>query len=460
VEYVQELVFTPDSKKLVANFFPGGILNRMWDLSGAEPRELTNPVTEYTGAPVSSPDSKTLALITGIGPIILLDMSGADPRRGLTLNVPWYGPVAFTPDGKELITASSLGLSIWDVTGTEAKVRVEASGHKGGVTAVLSPNNKTLATFGADTAIRLFDMTSAAPTLRTEITRHQGQPISVAFSPDSKSLATVISDKAGTPTLHLWDIGTKDPDELARVKVSWNACSAQFSPDGKTLFVADYADNKHMIRRWTVRGAELKEQPSLPNCYGPVNVSPDGKLLACRHPRPDQNGFTGCLWDLSGPEPKEDSFIPRFGDKDMWHLALSADGKSLAGIFSSGDICRFLVWDMTGGKFEEKLFLDYGAANIYGWSALAFSPDGKTLAAAGAEGIVLWDLGKARRLKGWKQPDGKFDMDFVHELSRKVQTTIKFPGAVTGIAFSGDCRYMVTSNPNGTAYVLRVAGKP
>jgi WD40 repeat protein len=112
-----------------------------------------------------------------------------------------------------------------------------------------------------------------------------------------------------------------------------------------------------------------------------VAFSPDGKFLA-----------TGSMhdiriWDVA-TGTKKGSLVGQNGE--ILSLAFSPDGKSLASGSFYGSVW---LWDVVAGKrriLEEPWWLDnYSEDSPY---YVAFSPDGKTLAALVDEGVGLWDV--------------------------------------------------------------------
>jgi WD40 repeat protein len=98
------------------------------------------------------------------------------------------------------------------------------------------------------------------------------------------------------------------------------------------------------------------------------------------------------LWDLAGGRPADALALPC----PVRALALSPNGKRLAG---GGDDGLVRLWDVAAGKLTPAA----GATALKGHTdwllGLAFSPDGKSLASGGYDGTVrVWDLASGKAL--------------------------------------------------------------
>jgi len=206
---------------------------------------------------------------------------------------------------------------------------------------------------------------------------------------------------------------------LDKYKVSWLA----FLPDSKVL-LAEHGDG---LRLLDVGSGQLKatiEVDATP--LKEYVLSPDGNTLTTV----DVND-RAFLWDVSTGHRKASLQRPPKGEVQT--LAYSPDGKTLA----AGSDDRFdgkgavWLWDLSSGQLKANLQGHTGAV-----IALAFSPDGRTVASGGADKTVrLWDVA-GRQLKATLQ-------------GHKKQVEL--------LAFSPDGKTLATGSLDETARLWNVA---
>jgi WD40 repeat protein len=239
---------------------------------------------------------------------------------------------------------------------------------------------------------------------------------SLAFSPDGTLLATSGSSDG---LLFLWDAVTGHKvHDLAGHSRKWPLVA--FSPDGATL-AAGGEDGT--VNVWNVRTGR-REEPLRWN-DGPVRsvaFSPDGRLLASGDDR-----------TVQVIDPKAGRRLHTFGGETLFtNLAFSPDGKTLAATGGALN-ARLRLWDVETG--EEQPARTGHTDHIL---SLSLHPGGRLAATASWDGTVrLWDTRPGRT--------AGMTIDFT-----------RFGGQAHGVAFSPEGRYLAAAQGNGLVSILRV----
>jgi len=228
-------------------------------------------------------------------------------------------------------------------------------------------------------------------------TYRQDSPIlSVAFSPDGKTVLTVSLDGMA----QLWDAATGKSVASPIIHGS-RVSSVAFSPEGKTVLTGG-SDGR--ARLW---GAVTGKPVSPPIIHGSyiysTAFSPDGKTVFT-----GSNDGRARLWDVATGKPVANSII-----HEGWILsvAFSPDGKI---VLTGGSDCTARLWHVATGELAVPPMIHEG------WIAsVAFSPDERTMLTVSLDDTVrLWDAvtGKpvpppikhgSRVYSAFFSPDGK-----------------------------------------------------
>ncbi len=296
--------------------------------------------------------------------------------------------LAYTPDGRRLVLGSLGGAWVLDVDSGRL-VHHLSPGQHGNYRAVacLSPDGRRMAMGAAvhdvETGRRLFELPDA----------------NACFSPDGKLLACygmqmffTLHDAATGAQLRKFAGHPVKVGESPQIGVN----GVVFSADGKTVISAG-ADGK--LRFWEVATGTLNQEVEASST--PVDWlarSPDGALLATlplaviskgMNQWQSYRGATLRVWDArSGKllsQAEVPSGAPGYGPRSV---AFTPDGQELW-TWGIDNVVR--AWDPRTGKERRRVADDLGFGG-----PLAFSPDGKTVAAVDGQGIRFLDRATGR----------------------------------------------------------------
>ncbi len=415
------------------------------------------------GAALSA-DGKVVAVVEG-GQVRLLDVASGKQRPGprfSTESLAEPGPVALSPDGRLLATGEMSGSSVnvWKVSNGELLHFLKAHRNLSGL--VFSANSAALTVSWARShwqgPLPVWDMASGRE-LGTFIVKQTGR-VQAALSPDGKSLLTWGDHQA----LQLWDVrsGKQHGPRLYADGVH----AATFSPDGKVVAFAA----KDGVFFWDL--AKNDKPHSFIRDDEPVHTlafTPDGKILVCA-----RENHVLHLWEaMSGR-----SFAPDGGhSQEPGAIAFAPNGRTV--LTAAGTRLIFWDAD-TGKQRERKKVSKqtfwWDHADGVGGPPFAFSPGGKYLAVNEGEDLILQDVAtgkEVRRLQvqRMQNPRVAFSADGavvaiagegdrgpqVWDVEAGEELLLAhrgLPGQLHGLAVSPDGKYVAVRG--GPAVVLRV----
>lgn len=334
------------------------------------------------------------------------------PHLVATLTEP--GPVAqvaFSPDGRALATVSQGSgnlpgtVRLWDLASDKNTVTIATPMIASSFTAIAwIPDSQTLITSsgtgGSGPRIQLWD--AATGKVSAQFSMPRGTVVeSVATSPDGSTLALGSQSLNGLCSVLLLSLPSGTPQATLATDY-YDVPALAFSHDGTTLAAAGYADNQHAgapVSLWNLATNRL-----VTTLHGPVHSSASDQSL-----RADSLAFSPDDRILAVGSDAY-SFIVSYTGVQLWNVAASTsttltasgggavafspDGKTLA--TANADGANVQLWDTATRKLITTITFPSsptGAVPLGIDSTLAFSPDGKTLAIPDGNSIQLWSTG-------------------------------------------------------------------
>ena len=269
----------------------------------------------------------------------------------------------FTPDDAHLISGGFGGQArIWTLDGT---LSGELIGHEAAVSVVcISPDGATVVTAASDKTVRVWDL--ATRRQRSVLGRHRKQVL--ALDLDAPRDRVWSGDHDGR--LNAWSLATQEL--VATIDLGGSVRSVAVRPADGAVAAATFGAGIAIL---SPDGAEVSRLPVDQQASGSVAWAADGTFLLASYP----GGAT--VWASDGWEAVRslDS-----GPGSMLPAALTPDGSRMA-----------LGWDhhtvlWSADESQPGVSVEDPPKGVYG---LAFSHDGRSLAAAAADGRVrVWSV--------------------------------------------------------------------
>ena len=391
-----------------------------------------------------SPDGATLALdnVPADGHETLVDLRTGRSREVAGQHTAAIFSSSFSPDSRILVTGGGdLVARVWDVR-TGALLQTLA-GHDGAVRALAVTavdGEETAWTVSLDGSLIAWDLTgnrrfgrefNGASGVDTLALGNVPQP-AISSSPDGRFLALSASDGAV-----IVDAATHAVVRHLRTVTTGASSAEAWSPDGTRLAVT--GDEKSVVTlydtsTWSpVGGGPLVGPSPAAAAVAPARTRPSGRSPSRRtrrgwSPAPPVSSGRGTRGAERRSErrsrPRQTSCAVAIDPTTGWIAAGLAGLPGKAVVFAPGSVAPRYSVDVDDAP---------------GTYAVAFSPDGKTLATGGGTGDVrLWDAS-----------DGA-------PIGRPVKASAGF---VTSISWGADGQQLLTGGTDGTVRLIDVASQ-
>ncbi|RJE26491.1 NACHT domain protein [Aspergillus sclerotialis] len=383
-EMITSLAFSSDSRAVASASYDSTV--RVWDTVSGTCKQTFEVSDDYIQTIAFQPGGKLLASVSGRNNALWVwdATSGAclptleDQNRGITT-------MAFSPDGKLLALGFENGtVRLWNPI-TRSCIKVLESEDRGLlatdiISITFSPNGKLLASVSKDANVRLWNVTTGACT--QILGDHDGDSAKIAFSPDSRLIASIkgIADN----TVRLWDATIEASHKQTAGSESFPVSAVALSPDGNSHASISY----DRIVLW------------------------DSLTGACKQVMPERRTFRNIEHFVFSPDCKLFAFVSNETTVKLWDVATGAFNKTLEGhsthittivfspdnkVIATGSYDKTVrLWDTATGAHLQTL---EGRHSNTVWT-IVFSPDSTIVVSSTRDGYVhLWSTATGEYLQ-------------------------------------------------------------
>jgi WD40 repeat protein/class 3 adenylate cyclase len=417
---VNDVRFSDDGSMLATAGDDGNLV--IWDPESGEEISRVSGPTGTVGQSFDGDGDLIAATWPEHGAIRVAKTATGDVLRTFRMDT-FPFDTALSPDGTRLAVASagSGEVPVFDVRSGD--LLFELSGQISVNSVAWSPDGRWIATGAVDSAARVWDARTGR--LEEVLTGHTGVVTTVDWAPDSRRLVTGGSDG----TARVWEFelhptqGTVEVEGrqvyLLAAQQSQSGLYAAFSPDGQGVITGDVGIAAVKIWDLSIEGdAEVVNMPT--DDQGPLDVDylSDGRIVA------SYDHGSAAIWNVSGEVTDPAATLGPAGGSDLpiFMVAASPNGELVAMARNGSPIVS--VWNVETAKLAFEYDVRDDVATSFDWSA-----DGRYLAVGAFGGSVqVVDADDGHRAFIGREPD-------FH--------------VVQAVAFSPDGRTVAASTNNG-----------
>ena len=436
---VLALAFSPNGMQLASGSKDNTV--RLWDNASDSKPIVLQKHTGWTNVLAFSPNGKMLASGSTDKTVQLWNTDTGEPIATFTGHLNGINALAFSPDGTTLASGSTDGtIQFWNVKTGDA-LAPHITGHTEWIKGVaFSKDSSALTSAAFNGVITFWDVKTSQKTTR-QITGHRDWLATLAFSPDGTRLASIGAESTmvigfGRVTypdslVRLTDVSTGR--EVATLNDKKGALSnLAFSPDGKTVAFGNHDDE---IRLWNTEtdstlDIPLSDQNDVQNI--PHNAHGNGAPRMMPHQMPQISAL------VFSPDGTRLASATMGGNVHMWDTETGIGLVSLTE--QDPDNVKYGVKAAVDADPDatvvKTIFPDVTVTYRDPITALAFSSNGKLLAAGSRQQIRLWNMETGNWGKGITSIDSYKD-------GREV-----FHGAKV-LVFSPDNTTLINGDGNG-----------
>ena len=380
--FTEDMRLSPDGKTLAAAS-DGSIY--LWDLQARKLRSVLVGDTHRIGSLTFSPTRETVAGGTWDNTVQLWNLETGKllktliGHRDLNTRSMSIGFITYSNDGKMLASVGweDRTIRIWDVETGQLLQTIDER-PKRILSVAFSPDSRTLASAEEDSKIRIWDV-GTGELLKT-LTGHTSEVNTMTYSPDGTTLVSGSWDK----TIRFWNAST---GKLLKTLTEHTDVvdTVIYAPDGKTVTSMSSYDGT--IRFWDAETTKLlKTITGHTGSFGrAVAFSPDGTTLA--------NVGTGDNTIPIRDVQSRQLLRTLTGHTDIVvSVAYSPDGRNFVSADWDGHI---RMWNVETGQLEKTL-----TGHEEGVPSLVYSPDGTTLMSGSWDNTIrIWDVDTGKPLR-------------------------------------------------------------